>query len=601
MADWNCHPPDMPLTSKTEVSATGSNDSDAFGHEGSTGRMTQYNFTVNNSSVVGNLTWNANGTLNTLAITDPFNSSNQQACSYGYDDIARISSAHCVNGANTVWGQTFNFTSAGAVTGAHGNLSKVGTGGAGIGFSPTYDLSSNRITSVGTQSYSYDYNGNLTSTGTGTGTASYNWDADGHMIADSQSGQTSVNLTYDALGRMVEQGRGSSTTQIVYAPTGGKLALMNGQTLAKAFVPLPAGGTAVYTSSGLAYYRHSDWLGSSRFASTPARAMYYDGAYAPYGENYAEAGTPDRSFTGLNQDTTSNLYDAMFREHDYTQGRWISPDPAGLAAVDLTNPQSLNRYAYVVNNPTGFVDPLGLRCIQEGADPKGDPIWGDDGKSPTCTYGGTTTITVNGGTPPTLTLVSENPVCVAEGADGCLSPPCEVLNNPTGCFNAPPFNAHPQGNSGGGSWNSQTPPPGVGKPGSECSEGSIFANSFDVKTNIGLEVKSPVLKFGFSLFKNNMTGETGSELGASIYGIGASASRTVPTGGAINSGGPANISATVGPFSYQPSTGATSWQWGKFLGSWGGTLGVGFSVEFNSQRYAAQTAACRGWTDPGGG
>ena len=71
---------------------------------------------------------------------------------------------------------------------------------------------------------------------------------------------------------------------------------MNGQTLSKAFVPLPGGGTAVYTSSGLAYYRHSDWLGSSRFASTPSRTMYSDVAYAPFGETYAQAGTTDPSF-----------------------------------------------------------------------------------------------------------------------------------------------------------------------------------------------------------------------------------------------------------------------------------------------------------------
>jgi hypothetical protein len=62
--------------------------------------------------------------------------------------------------------------------------------------------------------------------------------------------------------------------------------MMNGQTLTKAFVPVPGGATAVYTSSGLAYYRHSDWLGSSRFASTPTtRTKYFDVAYAPYGED----------------------------------------------------------------------------------------------------------------------------------------------------------------------------------------------------------------------------------------------------------------------------------------------------------------------------
>ncbi|PYV24820.1 MAG: hypothetical protein DMG27_11950 [Acidobacteria bacterium] len=50
-------------------------------------------------------------------------------------------------------------------------------------------------------------------------------------------------MTYDALGRMVEQNRSGSYTQIVYGPDGGKLALMNGQTLSKAFVPLSGSAT----------------------------------------------------------------------------------------------------------------------------------------------------------------------------------------------------------------------------------------------------------------------------------------------------------------------------------------------------------------------
>jgi hypothetical protein len=46
----------------------------------------------------------------------------------------------------------------------------------------------------------------------------------------------------------------------------------------------------------------------------------------------------------------------------------MHPDPAGLAAVDITNPQSWNRYAYV-NNPLGNVDPLGLSdCPAEEPD-----------------------------------------------------------------------------------------------------------------------------------------------------------------------------------------------------------------------------------------
>ena len=43
--------------------------------------------------------------------------------------------------------------------------------------------------------------------------------------------------------------------------------------------------------------------------------------------------------------------------YDDLVGRWLSPDPL---AGDVSNPQSLNRYAYVLNNPTSLIDPLGL-------------------------------------------------------------------------------------------------------------------------------------------------------------------------------------------------------------------------------------------------
>ncbi|MGA8490648.1 MAG: RHS repeat-associated core domain-containing protein, partial [Terriglobales bacterium] len=51
------------------------------------------------------------------------------------------------------------------------------------------------------------------------------------------------------------------------------------------------------------------------------------------------------------------------REYAKTQGRWLTPDPAGLVAVDLTNPQTWNRYAYVLNNPLSYRDPTGLVTI----------------------------------------------------------------------------------------------------------------------------------------------------------------------------------------------------------------------------------------------
>ena len=240
---------------------------------------------------------------------------------------------------------------------AFGNIKKtVPPGGTGYSFQPTYAFpTTNRIASLPGAAISYDSDGNLRS----DADYEYTWNVESRLAQiDSFDGTT--YLTYDAFGRMAEQAS-ATNTEILYSPTGDKVALMNGQSLRNAFIPLPGGGQAVYASTGiLSYYRHPDWLGSSRLATTSTRTVYYDGAYAPFGENYNETGTYDRFFTGQTQGTEYGIYDFLFRQQNPVQGRWLVPDPAGLAAVDLTNPQTWNRYAYVANNPLNAVDPQGL-------------------------------------------------------------------------------------------------------------------------------------------------------------------------------------------------------------------------------------------------
>src|SRR5207247_4014617 len=120
------------------------------------------------------------------------------------------------------------------------------------------------------------------------------------------------------------------------SPTGFKMQALTGQTASKDWVPLPAGATVLYSSS--VQVRHPDWLGSSRFTSDlGARTMLSDTAYAPFGEPYAQAGTTDLSFTGMDQDTSGSLYDFPARKYGI-QGRWPSPDPAGLAAANPPTP-----------------------------------------------------------------------------------------------------------------------------------------------------------------------------------------------------------------------------------------------------------------------
>ena len=336
----------------------GSADSDVVTFDPNTGRMTQYKFNVASQNVTGNFTWNPNGSLATLAITNQLNSLDTQTCAYTHDDVSRISSVGCLNGSTHRWDQTFTYD-------AFGNITKtVPNGGTGLSFQPTYQSSTNRITALSGCTPTTDANGQMTY----DCTHNYTWDAE-HKLhsADANPSNCSTGgecLTYDALGRMVEKAVGSTYTQIVYGPQG-RFATMNGQTLIGALIPVP-GSQVMYTSASLnttnkiAYYRHADHLGSSRLAATPSGTLYSSTAYAPFGEAYSQSGTTDLSFTGQEQDTVSGIYDFSARNDPVNQGRWIVPDPAGFAAADPAIPQSWNRYAYVINNPLVLIDPTGM-------------------------------------------------------------------------------------------------------------------------------------------------------------------------------------------------------------------------------------------------
>jgi RHS repeat-associated protein len=337
-----------------------------------------------------------------LVVTDPFNSLNAQTCNYAHDDLVRIASANC----GSVWSQTFSYD-------AFGNIDKSGSSS----FGPTYSYLTNRMTQIGSSYPTYDSNGNVTN----DFLHSYTWDANGRPVTID-----GVGITYDALGRMVEQNNGSYT-EIAYSPTGYKMAFMNGQSMQKALVPLPGGAMAIYSGSTL-YYRHPDWLGSSRFASTSSRTVYYDGAYAPFGEPYAQIGANDLSYTGMNQDTVANLYDFPAREYGI-QGRWPSPDPAGISSMHVRDPQTLNRYAYVRNNPLIATDPTGLDCGEIAAPGAGDGCTDFDGG---------------------WNLDQEYGELFNSGTLG-VSPDADCSNDPSECYPPAQTSSQPSSPSSGGS------------------------------------------------------------------------------------------------------------------------------------------------------
>jgi|GEM_PF-6661493 len=68
----------------------------------------------------------------------------------------------------------------------------------------------------------------------------------------------------------------------------------------------------------------------------------------------------DFGFAGHRYDSSTGLIYMGARYYDPKLGRFISPDPT---VPEPGNPQSLNRYSYVENNPVTFIDPYGLEKV----------------------------------------------------------------------------------------------------------------------------------------------------------------------------------------------------------------------------------------------
>ena len=105
------------------------------------------------------------------------------------------------------------------------------------------------------------------------------------------------------------------------------------------------------------------WVGADHLGGTirvlDSSFTALDGMrYKPYGEDRDTGSSlnTDRKFTGQTEDEAAGLYWYASRAYDPAIGRFVSPD---VVVPDPFNPQSLNRYGYVRNNPLKLIDPSG--------------------------------------------------------------------------------------------------------------------------------------------------------------------------------------------------------------------------------------------------
>jgi len=105
-------------------------------------------------------------------------------------------------------------------------------------------------------------------------------------------------------------------------------------------------------------YFHTDHLGSSNVMSNTSAQNVQEVHYYPYGSTRVQTGGDciNHKFTGQEEDGETAWYYYGARYYDPALGRFTSADSI---IPDLTNPQALNRYTYVLDNPLKYIDPTG--------------------------------------------------------------------------------------------------------------------------------------------------------------------------------------------------------------------------------------------------
>ena len=283
--------------------------------------------------------------INFSGLSQPFEQT------YTYDDLNRLQSAtEVITGQTTpTWKQTFlydrygnrRFDAANTTTLAQNNNIT----------NPNINTSDNRF-SAG-QNYSYDKDGNLTNDANGN---QFLYDAENHQKEVKNAQNQTIGLyLYDGEGKRVKKISSTETTIFVY-DGGGQLTAEYSTN-----VTPPAEAKISYLTS--------DHLGSPRIITDGLGKVIARHDYAAFGdESFTVQRTqtvgykPDnirQDYTGYQKDDESGLEFAQARYYNTAHGRFTSVDPL-TASANVKNPQTFNRYSYVLNSPYKFSDPLGL-------------------------------------------------------------------------------------------------------------------------------------------------------------------------------------------------------------------------------------------------
>ena len=285
-----------------------------------------------------------------------WHNSDQVEC-YQYDDLDRLTTAFtsdedtgnpddCSDGYVNVgqggYDHTYGYNAIGNLTSVDGANWSYGAGSAGP----------HALTAAPGASFSYDDTGRQSSRTIDTVTTTLGWTPTG-MTDTLTTGSDVTTYTYTADGEQVAREDPDTTITLRVADLWETDGTTTKQYLSFAGVPV---AVDVETTGTERTWLISDLLGSNSVLHNTTSGnvrVWYD----PWGVERAATGAAvtDYGYTGQHAEPTG-LIDYNARQYDPEHKTFTAADPI---IPDPANPQTLNRYAYVNNNPTNYTDPTG--------------------------------------------------------------------------------------------------------------------------------------------------------------------------------------------------------------------------------------------------
>jgi len=273
---------------------------------------------------------------------------------YSYDTASRLTEIKYKQNGTTLLGNlTYEYDKNGNRTKIGGTFARTGLP---QGITLTAYNAANHQTTFGDKTLTYDNNGNLQTITDGSGTTTYTWNARNQLTGISGPG-VSASFVYDGLGRREKKTINGSLTEFLYdgvnpvQETSGVTVLANILTGLGIDEHLTRADVVAGTTSHIL----PDALGSTLALADAAGAVQTEYTYEPFGRTTTTgvSNSNPLQYTGRENDSTGLYY---YRARYYHPGlqRFISEDSIELYGGDT------NLYAYVHNDPLGFVDPFGL-------------------------------------------------------------------------------------------------------------------------------------------------------------------------------------------------------------------------------------------------